>query len=260
MKIEASWYDDGVKKIRARIASYLPQQVRKNIRAFVNSFLPGETIEKSKVKWNKLAEENARYFVMTDYGESISEEKFRESGKKDYTELIERDALLKQLLQPFSEKEVLEIGCGIGRITEFLGKHFKQVAGIDISEEMIRKGKERLGQADTVTLTATDGRSYPFGNGRFDFVFSFIVFQHMPDKATIAKNIAEIDRVLKIGGVAKIQLRGLPTSKKNWFYGPSFSLDEARELLKGTALHIVGTEGEEQRYFWLWLTKKDLAR
>lgn len=233
----------------------LKKFIGKNYRQFLNIFLPNETATESKQKWNRLAKENARYFVMTDYGEKINEPTFRASGQKDYTQLMEEDELLQKKLAPFKNKKVLEIGCGIGRITEFLADNFAAVAGIDISEEMIKRGRERLANQNNVRLEATDGLVFPFPDSTFDLVFSFIVFQHMPDTITIRKNLEEIARVLKLGGMAKIQLRGLPTSKKNWFYGPAFARRDVEKLLANLPLAIVKTTGENQRYFWLWLEK-----
>ncbi|OHA26147.1 MAG: hypothetical protein A3D52_00490 [Candidatus Taylorbacteria bacterium RIFCSPHIGHO2_02_FULL_44_36] len=229
--------------------------ISKTWRKFLNIFLPTETATESKQKWNRLAKENARYFVMTDYGEKIDEPTFRASGQKDYQMLIEQDELLRQRLQPFKTKKVLEIGCGIGRLTEFLADNFNEVFGIDISEEMIEHGKKRLANKNNVRLAATDGLTFPFPDSNFDLVFSFIVFQHMPDIAIIRRNLKEIGRVLKPNGLAKIQLRGLPTSKKNWFYGPAFARRDAEKLIVSLPLTIIKTEGENQRYFWLWLEK-----
>ena len=215
-----------------------------------------ETITESKDKWNKLAKENARYYVLTDFGAEISEEKFREAGKKDFETLITGDAFLNKHLSPFNNKSALEIGCGIGRITEFLASAFGQVTGADISEAMINEGQKRLQTLRNVRLVATDGKTLPAESDSIDFVFSFIVFQHMPDVQTIRANVAEISRVLKIGGLAKIQLRGLPTSKKNWFYGPSFDMGSVKNLIKGLPLEILKSESENTRYFWVWLSKK----
>ncbi len=232
------------------------QTVKIWIRKIINSFVPTEKLVDSKKKWNGLAEKNAAYFVMTDYGEGITEEQFRTSGMKDYEQLIGGDSLLASRLSPFNTKDAMEIGCGIGRITEFLSKNFRTVSAVDISEEMVHKGSQRLVSAKNISFKATDGTSFPFANASFDFVFSFIVFQHMPDVETVTKNIAEISRVLRPGGIAKIQLRGLPTSKKNWFYGPSFSVADANKLIKNLPLTLIKSEGEGQRYFWIWLEKK----
>ncbi len=230
--------------------------VKRHLRALVNYFLPTENLVESKKKWNSLAAKNAPYFVMTDYGEGITEEQFRTSGMKDYDQLIRHDALLQSKLSPTLTKDSLEIGCGIGRITEFLSKDFRSVSAIDISEEMIEQARQRLSTLANVTFEATTGISFPFRDSSFDFIFSFIVFQHMPDKDTVKKNLAEIARTLRPRGIAKIQLRGLPTSKRRWFYGPSFTVSEAQSLISDLPLSIIQSAGEGQRYLWIWLEKK----
>jgi ubiquinone/menaquinone biosynthesis C-methylase UbiE len=78
----------------------------------------------------------------------------------------------------------------------------------------------------------------------------------MPDTETVKKNFAEAARVLKPGGVMKIQIRGLPTVKKQWYYGPSFNLRQITSLLADMPVSIVKSEGEYRGYFWLWLEKK----
>lgn len=280
-----------------QLKQLIPKPLRALGRKAVNAFTLTETIDASKKKWNTMAEKNARYFVMTDFGEKISEEQFHASGRKDFDELVLQDKILATRLIPFKEKTVLEIGAGCGRITEFFADYFKEVAGVDISESMIAQGKERLAarvhsktpqmrgaeerktepyssysevlsdegnKADegfgmyskNVELFATDGLHIPLPDNSRDFVFSFIVFQHMPDKETIKANLKEIGRVLKTGGIAKIQLRGLPTSKKNWFYGPSFESKNIPELIQSTGLSILQTSGGGSRYFWVWLERK----
>ncbi len=88
----------------------IPPPLRSALRKLANAFVHTETISESKDKWNKLAGENARYYVLTDYGKEISEEQFREAGKKDFAELILQDELLQKALSPLSDKTVLEIG------------------------------------------------------------------------------------------------------------------------------------------------------
>src|SRR3989344_244410 len=231
------------------------QTLRERGRIIRNAFLKSETMSESKEKWNKFAKENSRYYVMTDYGKMIDEETFQNSGKKDYEELVAADPMLSEKLSPFITRSVLEIGCGTGRITEFFGKNFKEVSGIDISEEMIEEGKRRLRHLTNLKLEVTDGRIYPFPDQSFDLVFSFIVFQHMPDKETVEKNLLEIDRVLKNGGIAKIQFRGEPASKKSQFYGPSFRKSDIETMISPIPLSILKTEDVGKRYFWVWFGK-----
>lgn len=227
-------------------------------RELINMFSKTESMSESKKKWNTLADKNASYYIMTDYGEDITPEQFRATGQKDCRELIENDQILRAKLSPFKEKDLLEIGCGTGRISEFEAKIFKNVTGIDISEGMISQATKRLSHLTNVKFVATDGRRYPFANNSFDVVFSFIVFQHMPGKETVMSNISELSRVLRPSGIAKIQLRGIPTSKKHWFYGPSFTTKQVQSMIKNLPLSIVKSEAEGERYFWIWLEKTNV--
>lgn len=238
-----------------KIKKLLPPSIKIKLRKIFNLLLPGENISDSKTKWNKLAETNARYYILTDLGEKISEEEFKKSGERDFQELIANDVLVAERLGNFKERVVLEIGCGIGRITEFLSQRFAKVYGIDISEEMIKKARERLKNYKNIEFTANNGKSYPLPDSSIDFIFSYIVFQHMSNKGVIESNFREIGRVLKKDGLAKIQVRGLPTSKNNWFYGPAFTQPEIKKILDIAGLNIIKTSGESQRYFWIWLTK-----
>ncbi|MFA5998227.1 MAG: class I SAM-dependent methyltransferase [Candidatus Paceibacterota bacterium] len=239
-----------------KIKDLIPPSIKVMLRSMANFLIPSETLRASKNKWDRLALQNARYFVLTDFGEKITEEEFEESGEKDFTELIAGDEILAHRLVDFKDKTVLEIGCGIGRITKFLSLRFKKVFAVDISAEMIKAGSERLQNLANITFIANDGERYPsIEDSTVDFVFSYIVFQHMPDKKIILENLKEIRRVLAPHGVAKIQLRGLPTSKYNWFYGPSFSKDEIENILGSLGLKLIKTEGEKQRYFWIWFSK-----
>ena len=211
-------------KLISNIKKVIPLQVKFFLRQAVNIFIPGESIIKSKEKWNNLASKNARYFVLTDFGENITEEEFKKAGQEDFHKFIDKDLVIKERLINLNEKTVLEIGCGIGRITEFLSSNFKKVFAVDISEEMVKTGRERLKSLNNIEFISTNGMGFPsIPNSSVDLVFSYIVFQHMSNKKVVIENLKEIKRVLTPTGIAKIQLRGLPTSKFNWFYGPSFN-------------------------------------
>jgi len=232
------------------------QAIKRFLRNIINDVTASESINQSKNKWNDLSEKNARYFIMSDYGENIDKKKFEESGEKDFNELIMQDQFLKDRAGPFKEKTLLEIGCGIGRITEFLANEFKEVIGLDISDKMIASVKERLKDKVNVRFFATDGITYPLSSESVDIVFSFIVFQHMPDRETVKKNFVEAARVLKKGGIMKVQLRGLPCEKNTWYYGPSYTMNQLRHAIRDLPFLVVKDKGENQKYFWVWLEKK----
>jgi len=230
-------------------------KIKRRMVNLLNEITPSESIFESKEKRDKLASEHAKYFIMSDYGKDIDEPLFKESGRKEAEALVNGDQILHSRLDPFSDKVVLEIGCGAGRLTDYFADWFKEVIGLDISETMINHAKERLVSKANVRLFSTDGLAYPVPDETVNFIFSFIVFQHMPDKKTVRKNFEEAARVLKKGGIMKVQLRGIPAEKKYWYYGPAFNLRDSKKILKGLPFSIVQSEGENKKYFWLWLKR-----
>lgn len=85
---------------------------------------------------------------------------------------------------------VLEIGCGVGRLLK------PGYWGIDISEKMLDIARERNPDAKVIH---SNGRTIPLSANKFDFVYSYLVFQHLP-KDAVAGYIEEAYRVLKPGG------------------------------------------------------------
>lgn len=223
---------------------------------FLNFFKKSEEIDESKVKWNELAEKNAAYYIMTDKSKSDSEESFKLSGEQDVRKFFLEDEVLHSVISTEKKAKVLEIGCGTGRLSEFIAPHVQTLHAVDISEKMILQAQQRLHTLTNAVFTATDGMSFQLEDDSIDVVFSYIVFQHMPSIDIVQKNINEISRILKSSGVAKIQLRGVPTNKDNWFYGPSFNTVAVKKLLQGTDLSLLKTDGEGQKNFWVWLQKR----
>ena len=214
-------------------------------------------LKDDKQMWNELAEENSRYFIWSSKYEQ-SEEEFRESGRTNFEEFVVNDDFLAEMLADSSVERVLEIGCGTGRMTEFFARNFKHVVGIDIAAEMLTQGAARLADVDNIEWLETDGSSIPLPDSSIDFVFSFIVFQHIPSRSIITSYFREIHRVLKPGGGAKTQLRGKELAKKfedMWFYGIHFTPEEAERLAADTGFELLKAAGQGQEQYWLWLKK-----
>ena len=115
------------------------------------------------------------------------------------------------------DKQLLDIGCGIGRIEAALEGRIRCAIGIDVSHGMIAKAQERcVGQGDTA-FQLTSGRDLrPFADASFDTVTAIdsfpYVFQAGGAKFACAY-FAEIGRVLQPGGdilILNLSYRGQP--------------------------------------------------
>ena len=101
---------------------------------------------------------------------------------------------------------LLDIGCNWGRWSVAATRKGFSVVGIDPSLGAImaaRRIAEEL-KVDIKYLVA-DGRFLPFRDNQFDAVYSYSVLQHL-SKDDVRKAISQVRRVLKAGGVAKIQM------------------------------------------------------
>lgn len=110
-----------------------------------------------------------------------------------------------EYLQRPEEKVALEIGYGGGRILNAACSYFREAIGIDIHAEA--GSVERLLRSQgksNFRLIRTMGRSIDVESESVDFIYSFIVLQHLPRYDLFAHYVAEAYRCLRPGGVAQL--------------------------------------------------------
>ena len=136
---------------------------------------------------------------MLDY--SIYYRRFHDGSKEhfDSTALFYRRLLATELTSTPHEARILDIGCGHGLLVYALGSFgFKNVQGIDLSEEQVAVGK-KYGLACRVV-----GREYIIDLAQtaaatFDLIFMMDVLEHM-DKAEQLRVLAAASELLVPGG------------------------------------------------------------
>ena len=138
---------------------------------------------------------------------------------------------------------VLEIGCGLGTYLKLFSGRVKEVHGVDISGEMLKKAKERLRDCSNVFLYKTEGQLDMFPNRHFDFVYSVGVFQHFPSKHLVYGYFRDTSRVLKVGGEFAFHVDGRYYLKWRRIKGGTargvvFSPAEVRENLEKYGFQI----------------------
>ncbi len=99
---------------------------------------------------------------------------------------------------------MLEIGVGLGADHQQFAEAGAVLSGIDLTERAVAHTRRRL-QAFNLhsSLAVGDAENLTFSDGSFDIVYSWGVLHHSPNTP---KTIAEVWRVLKPGGVAKIMI------------------------------------------------------
>jgi hypothetical protein len=92
----------------------------------------------------------------------------------------------------------------------------------------------------------------------FHFAFSFIVFQHIPDKTIVESYIREVHRVLAPGSLFKFQVEGGASEDRDsadTWHGASFAEPELREIAARCGFELRYTQGAGTQFFWLWMFK-----
>lgn len=126
-------------------------------------------------------------------------DRFFLAGEKDIAHALEMAGRIKP---NFSPKNVLDYGCGVGRLVIPLARRFDRVTGVDVSPAMLAEAAKNIGNLQNVSLIhASEFDALP--EGSFDFIHSFIVFQHIPVKRG-EKIFKKLLRLLKPGGIGAI--------------------------------------------------------
>ena len=211
---------------------------------------------KMKKEWDARAKMDQLFVIAT--GSSQTEENFWNSGIEDYKKIsgmgTQRFQETTKNKDP-SKMRILEIGCGIGRILLPMSKIFGESIGIDISTEMVQQGQKYFANIPDCKILENNGIDLAlFSDNYFDFCYSFIVFQHIPEKKIVEKYIEEVSRVLKPTCLFRFQVRGTiskkPTVVTTWD-GVQFTSDEIHKIAKNYNFEIIEEGNDKDEYYWL---------
>lgn len=157
--------------------------------------------------WDARAREDPFYFVDNRLEYRSPDLDFFWSGGR---ELLDRVLdLLVARVHPGDD--VVEVGCGVGRITRVLAERAATVSALDVSSRMLELARELNPGLANVEWVQGDGSSLAaLEDSCADACVSLDVFQHMPDPAITLAYVREIGRVLRPGGWAAIQVSNSP--------------------------------------------------
>jgi SAM-dependent methyltransferase len=132
------------------------------------------------------------------------------AGRQGYVEQARQRYHLEPYIEPFAEfssskgRRVLEIGVGLGADHQRFAEAGALLSGIDLTERAVAHARRRLELFElTSALSQADAENLPFADASFDIVYSWGVIHHSPNTPAA---VAEIHRVLKPGGAAKIMI------------------------------------------------------
>jgi SAM-dependent methyltransferase len=164
------------------------------------------------------------------------------------------DALVASVLEGFYARvagevaaahpggKLLEVGSGPGRLAVRLAREVPgmTLTGVDISDAMVERAARRAagaGLSERVRFEVGDVAALPLCDGEFDGVVSTLSLHHWPDPA---RGLAEIHRVLKPGGEARIY------DLAHWLWRPA----QGRDRLARIAAASPFGDGEVEIVRW----------
>jgi len=216
---------------------------------------------KMKKEWNERTKMNPLFVIATDH--SDTEEDFWNSGIGECDDILGINTeRFKKIIEnkETSKMNILEIGCGIGRILIPMSKFFGSVIGIDISSEMVLLGQKYVSHIPNCSIVENNGVDLSeFSDNSFDFCYSFIVFQHIPEKQIVENYIKEVSRILKPSCLFRFQVRGTISTKPNeitTWDGVQFTSDEIHKIAKDHNFEIIEEGNYKEEYYWLTFKSK----
>jgi cyclopropane fatty-acyl-phospholipid synthase-like methyltransferase len=146
----------------------------------------------------------------------------------------------------------LEIGCGSGRLMRPMSRHFLEIHGVDVSADFIRQARENLLDIPNARPRQIHGTSLEdFADQSFDFAYSFDLFPHIPSQELVLAFLREIHRVMRPGGLVRLQFNGSAGSQSfDQWTGAHFRSHELLEFAKAHEFQVLALEGVSTQSFW----------
>ena len=162
-----------------------------------------------------------------------------------------------------SDNRPFRIGV-LGHGTVLIGEDAKPVErGKIATRDLNAFESAALADLPHVEIVQNNGKDLAaLGNVRFDFVFSSIVFQHIPSREVIESYVRDVYRLLRRGRLFKFQVQGgvnLDETPDDTWLGAPFSEQEARNMAARCGFEMRYNYGAGSQYFWLWYFKPKLA-
>ena len=212
-------------------------------------------IDRLQKNWSNLGRRDPFWAILSDSRRRGGEWKlddFLQTGH-DFVWFLVRH--LQGLQVELRLDRALDFGCGYGRLTQGLAKHFTEVVGLDIAATMIEGARQidrSDGRCEFVHHTTADlGR---FDDASFDFALTALVLQHMRPQYSMGY-LRELLRLLRPGGALVFQLpiepKALPDDEHQGSTTAAVEPVSAAQLRGSVSVHpgYAALAGGQ----WIWL-------
>jgi len=153
---------------------------------------------------------------------------------------------------------ILDIGCGNGRLLSLLENKKIHYTGIDSSKKLIDIAKKN--HSEEQKFIHANALSLPFQDKTFDTVFSIAVLHHVPSQKLRELFVAEASRVLKPKGILVLTVWNI----YQWKFIKAHFLNTIKKILGQSDLDlgdIILSFGQKKRQRYIHgFTKKSLLQ
>jgi len=136
-------------------------------------------------EWEKFGKTEPYYGVMTE--DKFKTNKLTEAAKDEFFQTGQRHIeqvmyeIRHYLFADFNPLEVLDFGCGVGRLVVPLARQCESVVGVDFSISMLKEAEKNCQKFRVRNVRfVNDIFALKNSAAKFDLVHSYIVFQHIP--------------------------------------------------------------------------------
>jgi SAM-dependent methyltransferase len=163
-------------------------------------------------RWEKFAKEDPYTFILTSL-KNADPQKFWQSGHRT----VQQELLPLVRARGISPGIGMELGCGVGRLVFPLAAHFQEIVGVDIAAGMVQRARvfaenNSISNVSFSAITGPEDLLHRAGTyaGSIDFLYSLLVFQHIPELSMIEGYLHVISVLLAASGIAYLQFDTRP--------------------------------------------------
>lgn len=156
--------------------------------------------------WDERARKNAFHYIAS-WRKEWDLPAFLASGEEDYQRLVA--PILARCGIAASGEVMVELGCGTGRMTPDFARRYGRVLALDLSAEMLQRARQIHAPQNNILWLRVSGADLGcLASDSVDFIFTYLVLQHLPAEQLVFSYVREMLRVLRPGGAFLFQFNG----------------------------------------------------
>jgi 2-polyprenyl-3-methyl-5-hydroxy-6-metoxy-1,4-benzoquinol methylase len=156
--------------------------------------------------WNEFGKRDPLWAILTDKTKKNNQwdlAEFFATGERELEQVLKT---VRSLAPALSRGKALDFGCGVGRLTQAMGREFDECHGVDIAESMVEQARHYNRHGDKCHYHVNRQTNLKlFADNTFDFIYTNIVLQHnRPENSR--RFIQDFLRILAPDGLLVFQM------------------------------------------------------